>query len=57
MSTTYKKEKMDVIQSYSLRELVETVNNINATTASKILKEDIVALKHVEGSWVLLYYK
>lgn len=57
MSTVYKKEKLDVIQSFSLRELVETVNSINATNAPKILKEDIVALEHVEGSWILLYYK
>lgn len=57
MSTTYKKEKLDVIQAYSLRELVDAVNNINATTASKILKDDIVKLECLEGTWILLYYK
>lgn len=57
MDSVSKKEKMGAIQSYSLRELVEHVNQINASSEDKILREDIVALEHIEGSWFLLYYK
>lgn len=56
--TSYKKEKLNVIQANSLRELVDTVNGINASTPCKILKDDIVLLHKdaEEGTWFLLYY-
>lgn len=57
MSTTTKKEKMTVLQAFSLRELVENVNNINVSSTDKILKDDIVALYNMEGTWFLVYYK
>lgn len=53
----YRKETLDVLQARSLRELVETANGINATTPSKILKDDIVSIFNEEGTWFLLYYK
>lgn len=55
--TSYKKETMAVLHANSLRELVETVNSINDTTPSKILKEDIVSVFRDEGAWLMLYYK
>lgn len=55
--STYKKEKLGVVQAASLRELVEKVNKNNEESPSKILKEDIVYLSHKEGDWFLLYYK
>lgn len=57
MSTTTKKEKMAVLQAFSLRELVENVNNINSSSTDKILKDDIAALYNMEGTWFLVYYK
>lgn len=54
---TYKKETLAVIHAGSLRELVNTVNSINETTASKILKDDIVEVMREEGGYFLLYYK
>lgn len=53
----YKKEKLDILMSHSLRDLVDQVNNINSTTPSKILKEDIVELFKDEETFFLLYYK
>lgn len=55
--TVYKKETMAVLHANSLRELVETVNSINETTPSKILKDDIVELLREDEGYFLLYYK
>lgn len=55
--TQYRKETLAVIHTSSLRELVNTVNEINETTASKILKDDIVEVLKEEGGYFLLYYK
>lgn len=55
--TAYKKETLAVLRAHSLRELVETVNSINDTTPSKILKDDIVSVFNEEGTWFMLYYK
>lgn len=55
--TTYTKTKLDVIQASSLRELVETVNRINDSSPSKILKDDIVNIFTDDGTFFLLYYK
>lgn len=48
---------MTVLQSFSLRELVGNVNSINTSSTDKILKDDIVALYNMEGTWFLVYYK
>lgn len=57
MSSSSKKDKMTVLQSFSLRELVGNVNSINTSSTDKILKDDIVALYNMEGTWFLVYYK
>ena len=52
---------MDVLQSYSLRNLIEQVNSINSAnypdTSKMILKENIVDIFKVEDMYVLIYYK
>lgn len=52
-----KKKLLDVLQAHSLRELVETVNLINETGSSKILKEDVLTLFKEDGTYFMLYYK
>lgn len=54
--TAYRKEKVGVIQASTLREMVNTVNEANAQSASKILKEDIVTLAKENDIWILVYY-
>lgn len=54
--STYKKEKVNVIQASTLREMVERINNTNNTSPSKILKEDIVTLTKEDDIWILVYY-
>lgn len=53
--STYKKEKMAVLQASTLRGIVEAVNNTN-NSSSKILKEDIVTLTKEDDIWILVYY-
>lgn len=55
--TAYKKETLSVLHADSLRELVETVNGINETTPSKILKDDIIEVFREEDGYFMLYYK
>lgn len=52
-----KKEILDVLQAHSLRELVETVNLVNETGSSKILKDNIVTIFKDEDTYFMLYYK
>jgi len=51
------KPYLNVLQSSSLRELIERVNSINSNSDNPILKEDIVTIMNVNETFVMLYYK
>jgi hypothetical protein len=51
-----KKSTMSVIQAFSLRGLVDTVNQRNKESNTPILKEDIVSLIHDDGLYSLIYF-
>lgn len=55
MSGSYTKSRVSVIQTATLREMVETINRVNAE-APTILKNDIVTLTRENDSWILVYY-
>lgn len=50
------KRKLSVLQSHSLRELVDTVNNYNQSSDAGITKDDIVGLFHDSETYFLLYF-
>lgn len=52
------KTTVDVLQSSSLRDLVDQINRVNASDPSNpILKEDILTTIKDEGTYFLVYYK
>lgn len=51
-----KKNKMDVIQANSLRELVGIVNSYNEKAKRAICKDDIVSLLKDNDTYLLVYY-
>lgn len=50
------KSRLAVLQSHSLRELVDMVNHANQSAGGRILKKDIVGLYHEDETYFLLYY-
>lgn len=51
-----KKNRMEVIQANSLRELVGIVNSYNESSERAICKEDIVSLLRDNDTYLLVYY-
>ena len=57
MESSIKKE-VNILQSSTLSGIVAGINKINAEEGGTfILKDDILSLQQVEGTWILLYYK
>lgn len=57
-----KKEKLAVLQAHSVREIIDSVNDINQASCqfddiAPILKEDIVTIFKGDENYFLLYYK
>lgn len=52
------KDQLAVLQSYSLRDLIGQVNEINNVDGgAKILREDVVTLLKEHDTFFLIYYK
>ena len=51
------KHELAIIQSHTLRGIVDAVNKINTSSEEKILKEDIVEIVHQNDFFFLLYYR
>lgn len=54
---TGRKERIDVMQARSLRDLVNQINRVNSSSGTKIMREDIVSLTKDEDTYFMLYYK
>lgn len=52
-----KKTVMDALVRPSVRDIVADVNKYNETSTSPITKDDIVDMFHVNGSYILLFFK
>ena len=52
-------QELAVLQASSLRELVDRVNQVNSVNAvgPRILKENIVDIMDLDGTFFLLYFK
>ena len=52
-------QELAVLQASSLRELVDKVNQVNSANAvgPRILKENIVDIMDLDGTFFLLYFK
>lgn len=52
------KKELAVLQAHSLRDLTNKVNEINFSDSGKpILKEDIVDILRIDGTFFLMYFK
>lgn len=51
------KQELAIIQSHTLRGIVDAVNRINQGGETKILKEDIVDIVRQNDFFFLLYYR
>lgn len=52
-----KKIIMDALVRSSVRDIVADVNKYNETSTSPITKDDVVDIFHVNGSYILLFFK